>query len=165
MRFIKHLTTWLLLLTVLTASGVVSAKVVSGVQNFTGGLHQENVSANALMHLAKIDFSYDDASGFPLVPKSGTSVLGKFPDYMKLSGELGAKRFSIPTDIWNKMSKAEQWGANRKFLDRMISRGDDIVLSNRVKNIDDVSGAFRQELDYLINKGFRISSDGLRMVK
>jgi hypothetical protein len=97
--------------------------------------------------------------------KSGTSVLGKFPDYMKLSGELGAKRFSIPTDIWNKMSKAEQWGANRKFLDRMISRGDDIILSNRVKNIDDVSGAFRQELDYLINKGFRISSDGLRVVK
>ena len=75
MRLIKHLTTWLLLLTVITASGVVSAKVASGVQNLSGGLHQENATANVLMHLAKIGISYDAASGFPLVPKSGPKLL------------------------------------------------------------------------------------------
>lgn len=63
------------------------------------------------------------------------------------------------------MSKAEQWTANQKFLDRMIARGDDIVLSNPVKNINDVSGAFRQELNYLIEKGFKLSSDGTKMVR
>lgn len=63
------------------------------------------------------------------------------------------------------MSKAEQWAANQRFLDRMITRGDDIVLSNSVKNIYDVSGAFRQELNYLIEKGFKLSPDGTRMVK
>jgi len=99
------------------------------------------------------------------VAAKGSSVLGKYPDYIKLSSELGAKRFSIPTNIWNKMSKAQQWGANRKFLDRMILRGDNIVLSNPVKNINEVSGAFRQELDYLIGKGFKLSNDGLKLIR
>lgn len=84
---------------------------------------------------------------------------------MKLANELGAKRFNIPIDFWNKMSKAEQWAANQKFLDHMIARGNDIILSNHVKNINDVSGAFRQELDYLVRNGFRLSSDGARMVR
>ncbi len=47
----------------------------------------------------------------------------------------------------------------------MIARGDDIILSNPVKDINKVTGAFRNELDYLIEKGFKISSDGTRMIK
>lgn len=85
MRFIKHLTTWLLLLTVLTASGLVSAKVASGSLNLSGGLYQENVTANALMHLAKIDFSTDAASGFPLATKSAANRFPKNADDL-LSG-------------------------------------------------------------------------------
>ncbi len=69
MRFIKHLTSWLILLTVITASGLVSAKVASGTQNLSGGLHQENIAANALMHQAKIDFNYDAVSGSPVDAK------------------------------------------------------------------------------------------------
>ena len=111
----------------------------------------------ALGMLRRIDNAVDVTKGI--------SVLGKFPDYLKLSNELGAKHFSIPTDVWNKMSKAEQWAANQKFLDRMIKRGDDIFLSNPVKNIDNVSGAFLKELEYLIEKGFKISFDGTKMVR
>jgi RHS repeat-associated protein len=95
----------------------------------------------------------------------GATVLGKFPDYIKLADKLNAKRFDIPTAIWNKMSKAEQWAANQKFLERAIARGDDIILSNPVKNINDVTGAFRKELDYLISKGFKLTTDGSRLVK
>lgn len=95
----------------------------------------------------------------------GTTVLGKFPDYIKLANEVGAKRFNIPTSVWNSMSKAEQWAANQKFLDRAIARGDDILLSNPVQNINDVTGAFRQELDYLMSNSFRLSADGTRLVK
>lgn len=47
----------------------------------------------------------------------------------------------------------------------MILRGDKIVLSNRVTDINKVSGTFRKELDYLIGKGYRLSSDGLQMIK
>ncbi|MCP4485994.1 MAG: hypothetical protein GY820_01495 [Gammaproteobacteria bacterium] len=71
MRFIKHLTTWLLLLTVLTASGLVSAKVASGSQNLSGGLHQAESGFNSLIRQAKIDFNYDAASGSPVVTKKG----------------------------------------------------------------------------------------------
>ena len=63
------------------------------------------------------------------------------------------------------LSQAFQWAANQKFLDRMIARGDEIILSNPVKNINDVSGTFRSELDYLIGKGLRLSQDGTRLIK
>jgi hypothetical protein len=91
--------------------------------------------------------------------------LGKYPDYINLASELNAKRFNIPTEIWRKMTPAEQWAANQKFLDRMITRGDNIVLSNKVTDINSVSGAFRKELDYLMGKGYRLSSDGGSIIK
>lgn len=99
------------------------------------------------------------------VAARGTIVLGKFPEYIKLADDIGAKRFSIPTSVWNRMSASDQWAANQKFLDRAISRGDEVRLSNRVGNVQDVNGAFRQELDYLIANGYRLSSDGTRMIR
>ena len=99
------------------------------------------------------------------VQNNGKTVLGKFPDYLNFAEEIGAKRFNIPTKTWNKMTKAEQWAANTKFLNRMIKRGDDVILSNPVKNLNDVSGAFRKELNYLIKKGFRLSKDGRKMIR
>lgn len=52
--------------------------------------------------------------------KGGTRVLGNYSAYTKLATELGARRFQIPTNVWNKLTAAEQWAANQKFLDRMI---------------------------------------------
>jgi len=63
------------------------------------------------------------------------------------------------------MSPAEQWVANVKFLDRAIARGDNIVLSNPVKNINKVSGYLRKELDYLASKGYKLSRDGTQLIK
>ena len=100
-----------------------------------------------------------------ITAKEGITVLGKYPDYINLASELGAKRFNIPTNIWNKMTATEQWAANTKFLDRMIARGDKIILSNPVTDINKVTGAFRKELDYLIDKGYRLNSDGTQMIK
>jgi len=131
-------------------------------------------AANAAIYTLRGDYANAALSGLAAIPfvgmagtvgKLGQAVLGKFPDYLKLADELGAKRFNIPSDVWSKMNKAEQWEANQKFLDRMIARGDEIILSNPVKNINDVSGAFRNELDYLTGKGFRLSEDGTRMIK
>jgi hypothetical protein len=96
---------------------------------------------------------------------TGITVLGKYPDYLNLAEQLGARRFNVPTNIWNRMSAAEQWTANTKFLDRTILRGDKIILSNPVSDINKVSGAFRQELDYLIGKGYRLSSAGTQLIK
>ncbi len=59
----------------------------------------------------------------------GKTVLGHFPAYVEKATELGARRFNVPTKVWDRMTPAQQWAANRKFLDRMIARGDDIVLA------------------------------------
>jgi len=62
------------------------------------------------------------------------------------------------------MSAAEQWGANTKFLDEMILRGDNIRLATPLSKVK--PGSFYQrELNYLFNKGFKVSSDGLFLVK
>jgi hypothetical protein len=84
---------------------------------------------------------------------------------MNMAGELGARRFSIPTNIWNKMTSAEQWAANQKFLDRMIARGDEVILSNPVKSVSEATGWFGRELNYLVEQGFRLSADGTRMIR
>jgi hypothetical protein len=63
------------------------------------------------------------------------------------------------------MTAAEQWAANQKFLDRMIMRGDKIILSNPVLDINKVTGAFRKELDYLIGKGYRLNNTGTQLIK
>jgi RHS repeat-associated protein len=63
----------------------------------------------------------------PAKRASNQTILGHYPDYVKLSDELGARRFDIPIDIWNKMTHVQQWETNRKFLDRMISKGDEVI--------------------------------------
>ncbi|MGI5975809.1 MAG: RHS repeat domain-containing protein [Paludibacter sp.] len=95
----------------------------------------------------------------------GTTVLGKYPQYINLADEIGANRFQVPTNVWNKMTPSEQWVANQKFLDRAILRGDDFILSNKVVNIESVTGAFRQELDYMLKCGYRISNNGSFLIK
>lgn len=92
-------------------------------------------------------------------------VLGKDPNYLKVAEKLGARKFRVPDEIWEKMSSAERWAANKKFLDRAILRGDDIILSDAVKNVKEITGFFRKELDYLIGQGYRLSTDGTRMIK
>jgi hypothetical protein len=99
-----------------------------------------------------------------VIVKKGTSVLGHYPEYTELAAELGARRFKIPTEIWNKMTAAEQWAANQKFLDRLILRGDNIRLATPLNKVKPGS-FFQKELDYLFQKGYKISDDGLWLIK
>ena len=56
----------------------------------------------------------------PAKRESGLAVLGSYPDYIRLSDDLYARRFDIPPTIWARMSPDERWVANQKFLDRLI---------------------------------------------
>ena len=67
--------------------------------------------------------------------KTGTTVLGHYPEYVKHAESIGARKFQIPPSVWNKMSAAEQWTANTKFLDRMILRGDKIRLATPLNQV------------------------------
>ena len=98
------------------------------------------------------------------VPKrAGKTVLGSYPKYLDLADDLGARRFNIPTKIWKKMTPAQRLAANQKFLDRMITRGDEIILSNS-GHAARRGTSFFDEIQYLKSKGFRLSEDGLRML-
>jgi RHS repeat-associated protein len=94
-------------------------------------------------------------------PKIG--VLGHYPEYVDTAKSLGARYFNIPMRVWERMSPAEQWGANKKFLDRMIAGGDDIVLATPITRVRSGS-AYSKELEYLRSRGYTLSADGSRML-
>jgi len=96
------------------------------------------------------------------------AVIGKFsnsPNYLEVAEKIGAKKFNIPPHIWEKVSEADRWAANQKFLDRAIARGGDFMFDKPIKDIASAKGGLRKELDYLSQKGFRLSEDGSRMVR
>ncbi len=100
----------------------------------------------------------------PAKRTSGTTVLGHAPAYERMANKAGARYFKIPDEVWAKMTPAERWAANQKFLDRTIARGDEIVLSTRFGT--QRSGSyFDQELQYLISKGYTPSADGMKLLR
>lgn len=94
---------------------------------------------------------------------SGFTVLGHHPEYSKMADTLGHRRFEVPEAVWNRMTDAQKWAANQKFLDRTISRGDAIVLSTPLDKVRPGS-YFARELEYLSSKGYVPSADGTRLV-
>lgn len=132
----------------------VTAGIVDAASNFTG------VKGLAKAGLKKIAGMFTREAAERV---AGKTVLGHSPEYTKLAGELGARRFNIPTNVWNKMTDAERWAANQKFLDRMINRGDDIILATPLDKVKPGS-YFQRELDYLFGKGYKVSPDGTRLV-
>jgi hypothetical protein len=98
------------------------------------------------------------------VTKQGTSVLGHYPEYKNLAEEIGAKRFNIPDDVWKRMTPDEQWIANQKFLDRMITRGDKIRLATPIDKVKPGS-SYEKELNYLFERGYTVSPDGIWLIK
>jgi hypothetical protein len=89
------------------------------------------------------------------------AVIGKFPNYVKLAKSMQVKYFDVPPEIWAKMTKAEQWAANKKFLDRAIARDTKFILSTK----KEVTETFAKEVEYLTSKGYTLSKDGYTLSK
>jgi RHS repeat-associated protein len=103
--------------------------------------------------------------GLPQLTKgTGKTVLGHYPEYVQLANDLRARRFNIPEQVWNKMSEAERWGANKKFLDRLIARGEEIILATPLSKLRPGS-YFARELEYLASKGFRPNVEGSKLIR
>jgi RHS repeat-associated protein len=93
----------------------------------------------------------------------GRTVLGHYPGYIEQASELGARRFNLPGHIWDKMTDAERWAANQKFLDRLIKRGDEVILSTPADQAR-AGSFFARELEYLQGQGYRLVDGGTRLV-
>ena len=93
-----------------------------------------------------------------------TTVIGHNPDYVDLAKIINGNVFNIPSGIWNQMTAAEQWEANQRFLDQAIARGDIIILATPVNQARPDS-TYAKELQYLMKKGYTVSSDGNRFCR
>jgi RHS repeat-associated protein len=97
------------------------------------------------------------------VAQRGISVLGRNPAYVQLGEAIPSRYLNVPTWVWNRMSSAEQWAANTRFLDRLIARGDEVYLATRASAAPPGS-FFARELEYLTSRGYTISDDGWRLL-
>ena len=98
--------------------------------------------------------------------KAGKTVIGKYPKYLEVAQELKANALNIDPEVWKLMegNDALQWAANRKFLDEVIERGDEIILASPPG--DARPGTFfARELEYLMERGFVPSPDGTKMIR
>jgi hypothetical protein len=91
-------------------------------------------------------------------------VIGRYPEYLKLAEKLGSRRFSVPKETWERMTPDERWAANQRFLDRAIARQDEFVLATPVTPAIPLRSSYRRELEYLLSKGYRFSSDQTRLL-
>ncbi|WMJ23169.1 hypothetical protein RBG61_00495 [Paludicola sp. MB14-C6] len=91
-------------------------------------------------------------------------VIGHYPEYVELSKKLNTKPFSVPDNIWNKMTSDEQWAANQKFLDRAISKGTEFNLATPIDKVRPES-YLQKEIEYLMSQGYKLSSDGTKLIK
>ncbi len=91
-------------------------------------------------------------------------VIGHYPEYVELSTKLNTKPFSVPDNIWNKMTSAEQWAANQKFLDRAISKGTEFNLATPIDKVR--PGSYLQkEIEHLISQGYKLNCDATKLIK
>jgi RHS repeat-associated protein len=86
----------------------------------------------------------------------GRILLGRYPDYVVRASQLNARVFNLPSDVYNAMSPEAQWAANTRFIDKALSRGDEIILSNPLSAATPGT-SFLRELEYLTTKGVDVS--------
>lgn len=111
----------------------------------------------------KVAKAMNGARGTGEVAKE-TRVIGHYPEYIEKSKELGTKPYSIPDNVWNKMTKEEQWAANQKFLDRAIAKDAEFVLATPLDKVR--PGSYLQkEIEYLLSHGYKLSTDGTKLIK
>jgi hypothetical protein len=104
------------------------------------------------------------ANGAMPVPARHITVLGSFPIYEELGQQIGAKYLDVNPGIWGKLSADSRWALNRDFLDNAIKMGNDFVLSNNgLKAAEGTT--FYKEIQYMLSKGYKLSPDGLRLIR
>lgn len=93
----------------------------------------------------------------------GIRSLGHYPDYVDLARATGAKYFSVPDPIWNRMNPVEQWTANQKFLDRGILGGDTFLLATPISGMR-AGSWYEREINYLLSRGYTFNGSGDSLV-
>jgi RHS repeat-associated protein len=120
---------------------------------------------------SKIDDAVDAARALEHATEAADAataarVIGKYPKYLELAEQIGAKRFNVPEQIWDRMSDAERLAANNKFLDRGILGREAFRSTERISDVLKTQGFswLRHEVDYLLKAGYRVAEDGYTLI-
>jgi RHS repeat-associated protein len=92
-----------------------------------------------------------------------TVVLGHYPEYTELGARIGAQTFSLPADVWEAMSPAEQWASNQAFLDEAIANDSAFQLATPADAAREGS-FYERELQYMTSEGYTVSGDGMSLL-
>lgn len=92
------------------------------------------------------------------------TVLGHYPEYVRLAEELEAESMQIPMEKWDRMSPGRQWRTTVRYFNRRIRDGHLFRLATPVGRARPGSYYVR-ELQFLSGKGYRLSPDSLWLVR
>jgi hypothetical protein len=95
--------------------------------------------------------------------RATTRVMGHYPEYLQVGEALGAKVFSMPTQVFDAMPTAAQKAANMRFLDRGIAEGAEFVMATRRADVR-AGSALADEVQYLLNKGYKWTDNNMSLV-
>ena len=85
-------------------------------------------------------------------------VLGRFPAYVDLADQLGAKAFNLGTFGWAALgTDTARWGANQAFIDAAIANGDRVLFASDPFSAANALSFFEREVNYLQSRGFAIT--------
>ncbi len=90
---------------------------------------------------------------------SGVVVLGRYPKYLDVAKDVGGKVFSLPAEVFDKLTPEEQWAKNQSFLDEAIANGDQFLLASGWADAT-ANSFFYKELNYLFSVGYTLSPRG-----
>ncbi len=93
----------------------------------------------------------------------GMTVLGRYPGYIENAQSAGASFFSL-SKLGNLLPRSLVWQLNKRFLDRAVARGDQIVLARPFNPVNDAGTWLADEIAYLSSRYGYILSDGITMV-
>ena len=82
-------------------------------------------------------------------------VIGHFPAYIELAEQLGARRFSLAADDYDRMTGDARWSANQGFLDAAIADGCMFILATAPSGIRPGS-VFEREIAYILSIGWQL---------
>lgn len=102
----------------------------------------------------------------PMLFKGGTNqtVLGSWPTYLTTAEKMKGQALNMPPEVWEKMSQAERWAANKRFLDKAIYRGDQFFLATDPFFAEPASW-YAKELQYLLANGYVLNDAGNKLIK
>ena len=96
---------------------------------------------------------------FRLGATKSVAVIGPRATYREFAKSMGANFLNVTDDAWT-------WQKNLKFLNGVISRGDDVIFAGKFNPAKlDASSVLAREINYLIQNGYKWTDDFTKLIK